>query len=85
MHFVCVAVCVHAFVFACVCVRGAPISKSTDILITDISAIKNTDTDANTDIAAPLTFLYFIHIDDHLLVVHYIYMFATHPIHGFSA
>ena len=28
--------------------RGAPISKLTDIPITDISAIKNTNIDANT-------------------------------------
>ena len=34
-------------------IRGAPISKLTDIPITDISAIKNTNTDVNTDIAAP--------------------------------
>ena len=40
--------------------RGAPISKLTDIPITDISAIKNTDTDANTDIAAPFNYDIFI-------------------------
>ena len=44
--------------------RGAPISKLTDILIndiliTDISAIINTDTDANTDIAAPFLIMIF--------------------------
>ena len=67
--------------------RGAPISKLTGIPITDILAMKNTDTDANTDIAAPFNyakFLYFHHIYGHLLVVHYIYMFDAHPIHGFS-
>ena len=60
--------------------RGAPISKLTDIPITDISAIKNTDTDANTNIAAP----YFHHTDGQSLVVHYFYIFATHPIYGIS-
>ena len=61
--------------------RGAPISKLTDIPITDISAIKITDTDANTDIAAP--FNYDI-TDGQSLVVHYFYIFTTHPIYGIS-
>ena len=37
--------------------RDAPISKLIDILITNISAIKHTDTDADTDIAAPMNSL----------------------------
>ena len=40
---------------------GAPISKLTDILITNISAIIHTDTNADTDIAAPIVLLHFKH------------------------
>jgi len=35
---------------SCVRFRGAPISKLTNIPITDILAIKSTDSDTNTDI-----------------------------------
>ena len=44
----------------------------------DISAIKYTDTDANTDIAAQFNYSIFNHTDDQSLVVHcFIYLLHT--------
>ena len=43
-------------------VRDALISKLTDILITNILAIKRTNTDADTDIAAPMNSLLYYRI-----------------------
>ena len=57
---------------------GAPISKLTDILVTDISAIKNTNTDANTDIAAPFNYdIFIIQMANHWWSTTFIYLLHT--------
>ena len=59
-------------------IRGALISKLTDIPITDISAIKNTDTDANTDIAAPFNYdIFIIQMANHWWSTTFIYLLYT--------
>ena len=57
--------------FSC---RGAPIGKSTDIPITNISAIKNT----NTDIAAPFNYdIFIIQMANHWWSTTFIYLLHT--------
>ena len=41
-------------VYSYVYVRGVPISKLTDIPVTDISAIKSTNSDTDTNITTPM-------------------------------
>ena len=77
----CVAVILISFQ---ICSRGALISKLTDIPITDISAIKNTDTDANTDIAAPFNYdIFIIQMANHWWSTTFIYLLHM-PIYGIS-
>ena len=63
--------------------RGTPISRLTDIPITDISAIKKHRYQCQYRYSCSIKLQYFHHTDGQSLVIHYFYIIATPQIMGF--